>query len=66
MIMSHEHVTEALHGVKGMWERKDNPTYTSDWEVVCEAYPDVQRAWEQVKLAQLAFGALVQEKIDER
>ncbi len=61
-----DEIMEALSGVQGMYERKDDPTYTSDWDRVKVEFPDLERAWEQVKLARLAFGGLLQEKIDER
>lgn len=59
-------VLEALRSVQSMYERSADPTYTSNWDPVKTEFPDLERAWEQVKLARLAFRGLLQEKIDER
>lgn len=57
---------EVLNSVKWAYGRKGDPTSTCDWKHATVMFPDLERAWEQVHLAQLAFGALLQEKIDER
>lgn len=64
--MNHEEITNALCGVRSMVSAKGDPTYSADWDIVKELYPDLERAWEQVKLARLAFGGLLEEKINER